>query len=102
MLPDAADFAQSQVTVVGDLSHGESRPIPATRNHTTRRSTSLPQQQIAERVALPAAHHGGSKPTRQMFPTRRRIELNPASQGVCRKLLVDAVLRYDQVIGKQD
>jgi hypothetical protein len=102
MLPQSTGFPQAQIALVRDLSDGKSWTIQSTRNYTTRAPASLAQHQVAEFIAPPTGRSRQDRISSQVFPARRRIERNPASQSVCLKLLVEAVLRYDQVIGKRD
>jgi hypothetical protein len=82
MLSSRAGLAQPQITIVSNLSDGKPRTIQATRNHTSRTATALPQNKIAEHIAFPPRHRLHDRIGGDVLPTRRRIECDPTAKSV--------------------
>src|ERR1044072_7835210 len=92
MHPQAADFTQAQIPIFSDLRDRKSRTVQTTRNHAPRTPTSLTQDQIPQCVTSPTGQRLENHISREVFPTRRRLERNPRTQRPHIVLRVAAVL----------
>jgi hypothetical protein len=79
MLPSGSNLAQSQITIVSDLSDGKAGSIKCTRHYTSRTAAAFPQHEIAERIAFPTGHRPHDRIGGEMLPTRRRIKRDPTA-----------------------
>jgi hypothetical protein len=94
-------LTQPQVALVSDLRDRKTRAIETTRDYTTRTPTSFAQDQIPERIASPSRHRLENHISREVFPTRRRIERNPRTQRARIALRVAPILRKRNTEGKK-
>jgi hypothetical protein len=81
MLPSAANFAKSQISVVCDFRDCKSRAIERARYDASRASTPFAQNQIAKLVTLPTRHFAHDDVSEQMLATGRRVVENPPVKG---------------------
>jgi hypothetical protein len=73
VLSHSADLAQSQVTIVSDLSDSETRTIERAGHDASRTAAAFAEHEIAEPIATPYGRRLQNAIGGDVFPTGRRI-----------------------------
>ena len=102
MLPRTANFTQSQITRLRDLSYRKTRAIQTTRDNATRAPASLSQDQIPERVTTPTGHRFHDLIRREMLPTGRRIKRDPTPQRTRIGMSITSILSNNNTERKKN